>query len=255
MTVVRTELQADVAVITIDRPGARNAIDPEVARGIEEAMDLVEGDSAIRVAILTGTAPVFCAGADLRAVGAGDGPLLSTERGGFAGFVRRERTVPVIAAVDGAALAGGFELVLACDLVVASTAARFGLPEVTRGLVASAGGLFRVGRVLPRNLGMQLALTGEPIDAEVAHRYGLVNFLCEPGSALETAKRLAATIAGNAPLAVRASRAVVTECTFADDSTGWEHSSAANDKVVASEDIDEGVRAFIEKRPPVWKGR
>src|ERR1700754_1978197 len=199
-------LHGRCAVITIDRPEARNAISPEVARDVDAGMERAEGDDEVRVIVLTGTPPVFCAGADLKAIGAGRADELSTERGGFAGVVQRDRTKPLIAAVDGAALAGGTEIVLACDLVVASTAARFGIPEVKRGLIAAGGGIFRLGRKLPLNLAMECALTGDPIDAELAFRHGFVNRLCEPGQALDEALALAERIVVNAPLAVRESR-------------------------------------------------
>jgi enoyl-CoA hydratase/carnithine racemase len=243
------------AVITIERPEARNAVSPEVARGIEAAIDAVEADDTIRVAVLTGAPPVFSAGADLKAIQAGRGDELATERGGFAGVVRRERTKPLIAAVEGAALAGGTEIVLACDLVVSSREARFGLPEVKRGLVAAAGGLFRLGRRIPLNLALECALTGDPIDAELAHRHGLVNQLCDPAQALETALALAHRITANAPLAVRESRAIVLGCTWAGDDEAWLRTNEARDLVSASDDVREGVAAFIEKRAPVWTGR
>ncbi len=244
-----------VAVITIDRPEARNAVDAEVAQGIEAAVDRIEADPDVWVAILTGTPPVFCAGADLKLIAAGKRDSLRTERGGFGGFVARDRTKPVIAAVDGPALAGGCELVLACDLVVASTAARFGLPEVKRSLVAGAGGLFRLGRKLPINVAMECVLTGDPIEAERAHALGLVNVLCEPGDALAAARSLADRICANAPIAVRESRVVVLAGTPADDATGWRLSRDAWDNVQQTEDFQEGPRAFIEKRAPRWLGR
>lgn len=209
------------AVVKINRPDARNAVNGEVARGIEEAVDRIEADDSIWVGILTGEPPVFCAGADLKEINAGNAAALNTERGGFAGFVQRERTKPFIAAVDGPALAGGTEIVLACDLVVASTNATFGIPEVKRSLVAAAGGLFRLPRKIPFNIAMELALTGDPISAELAHHHGLVNRLCEPGKALETATELAEQICANAPVAVRESRKVLLEATHAPDEVGW----------------------------------
>jgi enoyl-CoA hydratase len=244
-----------VAVITIDRPEARNAVSPEVAQGIEAALDAVERDDDVWVAIVTGTPPVFCAGADLKAIHDGRAAELSTERGGFGGVARRDRTKPLIAAVEGAALAGGTEIVLACDLVVAAEDAHFGIPEVKRGLVAAAGGLFRLGRKIPLNLAMECALTGDPIDAAFAHRHGLVNALCQPGQALSAARALARRIAANAPLAVRESRAIVLKCTGADDDEAWRRSEQAADRVFGSEDVREGVAAFLEKRAPAWTGR
>ena len=252
---VRYEVRDGCAVITIDRPEARNAISPEVAAGIEAGIDRAEADPHVAVMILTGTPPAFCAGADLKAIGAGRARELSTERGGPAGVGWLERTKPLIAAVDGPALAGGTEIVLSCDLVVASTAARFGIPEVKRGLVAAGGGVFRLARKLPENVAMELALTGDPLSAEDAHRYGLVNRLCEPGRAVEEALALAARITANAPLAVRESRAVLLETTARPDEEAWRRSRLANDRMLATDDVREGVAAFVEKREPAWAGR
>ncbi|MDA0160323.1 crotonase/enoyl-CoA hydratase family protein [Solirubrobacter ginsenosidimutans] len=250
---VRYEERGHVAVLTIDRPEARNAVNGDVARGIEEGLDRAEA-SGVRVAILTGVPPVFCAGADLKAIGAGEGHTLSTERGGFAGVTERVRTVPLIAAVDGPALAGGTEIVLACDLVVASETARFGIPEVKRGLIAGGGGLFRLGRVLPLNVAMEAALTGDPIDAPTAHRHGLVNALCAPGEALEAALALAERVAANAPISVLESRRLVADTAGLSEAEAWERTHAAAARVLATEDVKEGVRAFIERRDPVWTG-
>jgi enoyl-CoA hydratase len=249
------EQRGPFAVVTINRPEARNAVNGAVAQGIEEAIDRIEADDGIWVGILTGEPPVFCAGADLKEINAGNAANLQTKRGGFGGIVQRERTKPIIAAVDGPALAGGTEIVVSCDLVVASTTATFGIPEVKRSLVAAGGGLFRLGRKIPLNIAMELALTGDPITAEVAHHHGLVNRLVEPGEALDAAIGLAERICANAPVAVRESRRVVIEATNAPDDVGWKMSLDGMAAAMSSEDFGEGVTAFIEKRPPVWKGR
>jgi enoyl-CoA hydratase len=252
---VEFEQRGPFAVVKINRPEARNAVNAEVAQGIEEAIDKIEADDSIWVGILTGEPPVFCAGADLKEINAGRAASLATERGGFGGITQRERTKPVIAAVDGPALAGGTEIALACDLIVASTTASFGIPEVKRSLVAAGGGLFRLGRKIPFNLAMELALTGDPIAAQQAHHHGLVNRLVEPGKALDGATALAEQICANAPVAVRESRNVVLNATNAPDELGWKMSIEGMAAAMSSEDFSEGLTAFIEKRPPQWKGR
>ncbi|MDQ6614134.1 MAG: crotonase/enoyl-CoA hydratase family protein [Actinomycetota bacterium] len=243
-----------VAVITIGRPEARNAIDGTVATGIEHAIDRLEADPQCWAGILTGDGPVFCAGADLKAIASGHAASLRTERGGFAGLVSRERAKPLIAAVDGPALAGGFEMVLACDLVVASHRAVFGLPEVKRSLVAAGGGLFRLPRIVGPKVAMELILTGDPIAAELAYELGLVNILVDPGEALEAARALAARIVANAPQAVFASRTVAAQALSQDDDSLWRLTAEAFAKVGKTDDFIEGPRAFIEDRPPTWSG-
>lgn len=252
---VSYEQRGRVAILTINRPEARNAVNAEVAEAMEAAIDRLEDDPDVWVGIIAGEGTVFSAGADLKAVSAGQAAGLSTRKGGFAGLARRERSKPLIAAVDGPALAGGCEIALSCDLVVASTNARFGLPEVKRSLVAAAGGLFRLARAIPPRVAMEIVLTGDPIEAERAHAFGLVNELVEPGRAVEAAIALAERITVNAPIAVRESRKVVLAALTEDDDTLWQMSSQAMGTVAATEDFAEGPRAFIEKRPAEWKGR
>jgi enoyl-CoA hydratase len=253
------ELRGHVAVMTINRPTARNAVNTDVAQGLEAAIDQLEADDDAWVGIITGAQTekgwIFCAGADLKQMSVDPGGM-STQRGGFAGFVQRERSKPVIAAVDGPALAGGTEIVLACDMVVASETAVFGVPEVKRNLVAAAGGLFRLPRKIPRNIAMELALTGRlDFPAERAQHFGLVNYLAPEGEALAKAIELAEQITEAAPLAVRESRAIVLAATDQPDEVGWKLSGEGIMKMFSTEDFSEGLNAFIEKRPPVWKGR
>lgn len=252
------ELDNHIVTITINRPDARNAVNGAVATGIEEAIDTLENDDDAWIGILTGARTekghIFCAGADLKEIAVNPAAMV-TERGGFAGIVQRERTKPIIAAVDGPALAGGTEIVLSCDLVVASDTATFGIPEVKRNLVAGAGGLFRLPRKLPRNIAMECALTGDPIDATRAHGFGLVNHLCAEGEALATARELAMRIAKAAPLAVRESRAIMLAATDEPDEVGWKLSGEGMMKMFGTEDFTEGITAFAEKRDPAWKGR
>jgi enoyl-CoA hydratase len=249
------ETRGHVAVLKINRPDKKNAVNGDVARGMEAGIDQLEDDPDLWLGVLTAEGDVFSAGADLKAINEGRAGELATAKGGFGGIANRARTKPIIAAVDGPALAGGTEIVLSCDLVVASTAASFGIPEVKRSLVAAAGGLFRLPRLLPRNIALELGLTGDPISAERAYHYGLVNELCEPGQALATALVLAERIAANAPLAVRETRRLMLELRDADDATGFSQSGKAMAGLADSEDFWEGPKAFLEKRPPVWKGR
>lgn len=258
MTIEYTK-QGNVGIVTINRPDARNAVNSAVAQGIEDAIDQMEADDEVWVGILTGAKTekgyIFCAGADLKQMAVDPGGM-QTQRGGFAGFVTRERSTPVIAAVDGPALAGGTEIVLAADMVVASRTAVFGIPEVKRNLVAAAGGLFRLPRKIPRNVAMELALTGRlDFPAERAYDFGMVNRLCEEGQALDTALGLAAEITENAPLAVAESRRIMIEATDQSDEVGWRLSGEGIIKMFGTEDFSEGLTAFAEKRKPNWKGR
>ena len=246
---VRTELRGQVLVVTIDRYRRRNAVDRATADGLDAAFDRMDDDPDVRCAILTGAGGVFSAGSDLTANGD-----YVTERGGEYGLVRRQRSTPLIAAVEGLALGGGLELALACDLVVSARDARFGLPEVTIGVVPTCGGLFRGPRALPHNIARELILTGDPMPAPRAHELGLVNRLTEPGAALAGALELAERICRNAPVAVRACLRATQEA-IGDDQRAWAATDEAAATVRASADAAEGVRAFLEKRPPVWTGR
>jgi len=250
-------VEGHALVLELDRPEARNAIDGESATALEAAIDRLEEDASLWVGVLGAKGPVFCAGADLRAIAEGRMAELSTERGGFAGFVARDRRKPVIAAVDGPALAGGLEILLAADLVVASRAARFGLPEASRSLVAAAGGLFRLPRAIPPTVAMGVILAGDQLDGARAFDVGLVNRLVEPGEALSGAIELAEAVARNAPLAVQASLRIARRAVASaeDERALFRESAQAMADLMATSDFAEGPRAFLEKRPPSWQGR
>lgn len=253
---VLREDHGQVAVLTINRPGARNAIDAEAARALAALVAEIERDPAVHAAILTGAGErAFCAGADLKELAAGSAPgERTTSDGGFAGFVHAPREKLWIAAVNGAAVAGGFELVLACDFAIACDASIFALPEVKRGLAATAGGVWRLPRAIPRGAALEMIATGEPIDAAEALRLGLVNRVVAPDRLLPEALRIAARAAANAPVAVRASLALARRAFDRDDATLRDEAGAASRRVMATEDAREGPRAFAERRPPRWSG-
>jgi enoyl-CoA hydratase len=250
---VLTERRERVLVITINRPDQRNAVNAAVANGISAALDELDADAELTLGVLTGAGKGFCAGMDLKAFVAGESAW--TESRGFAGIAQRPAEKPLIAAIEGFAVAGGLEIALACDLIVAARGARLGIPEVKRSLVAAGGGLLRLPRVLPRNIAMELALTGDPIEAERGYELGLVNRLAEPGRALDTALELAGQIAPNAPLALAGSKRILVESVDWSESEFWERQGKIVGPVMSSEDAQEGSTAFAEKRAPVWQGR
>lgn len=250
-------LPEHVARVTLNRPPARNAVNAALAQALQAIVDELEADAQVRAVVLTGAdaGGVFCAGADLKEVAAGGADALFTERGGFAGFVDAPRSKPWIAAVNGKALAGGCEIVLACDLVVASDDAAFGLPEVTRGLIAAAGGLYRLPRVLPRSVALELILTADTLSAADALRLGWLNRVVPAARVMDEALALARRITRNAPVAVRESMQIARQAADLDEAQLRTLSLQARKRVQATDDYREGPRAFIEKRPPRWSGR
>jgi enoyl-CoA hydratase len=249
---ILTRTEGAVLILTLNRPEARNAVNQALAGALAEALAHYDADPRLRMAVLTGAGGSFCAGMDLKAFTRGERPWVPDA--GFAGITERPPAKPLIAAVEGHAVAGGFEIALSCDLIVAAENARFALPEVRRGLVAAAGGLLRLPRRLPYHLAMELALTGDTIDAPRAASLGLVNRIAAPGEALAAALKLAAAIAENAPLAVAASKRIIAESVSWPAESMFARQAAIADPVVKSEDAQEGARAFAEKRPPVWRG-
>jgi enoyl-CoA hydratase/carnithine racemase len=244
-----------VAIVTLNRPEKRNAVNAAVANGLEAAVRRSEADPKVRAVLLASSSTVFSAGADLAEVAAGRGASINTADGGFAGLVYAARSKPWIAVVEGPAFAGGFEICLACDMIVASKAAMFGLQEVKRGLVPGAGGAHRLAQRIPPAIALEIIATAEPIDAPRAAALGLVNRLTEPGQALAEARALAAAVAANAPLAVQTGLDLVKRAADCDDAQGRALADAAIAKLRQTEDYKEGVGAFLEKRPPVWKAR
>jgi enoyl-CoA hydratase len=250
---VLTEQRGRVLIITLNRPDQRNAVNAAVSRGVAAALDALDADPGLSVGVLTGAGKGFCSGMDLKAFRDGERPHVPGR--GFAGIVERPADKPVIAAIEGFAVAGGLEVALACDLIVAARGARLGIPEVKRSLVAAGGALLRLPRTMPRNVAMELALTGEPIYAERAFDLGLVNRLAEPGEALEVALELASAIAANGPLALAATKRVMAEAADWTDAEFFARQRPIIDPVFNSEDAREGATAFAERRDPVWKGR
>jgi enoyl-CoA hydratase len=251
MTLER-ERRGKVEILRLNRPEARNAINPETSREIEAALDEIDADRDVWCVIITGTGPVFCAGADLKVVASGGGIDIMTERGGFAGFVSRDLTKPVIAAVNGPALAGGFEIVLACDFVVTADHAVFGLPEVQRGLLAAAGGPIRLAQRIPLATALEITVLGDPIDAARAHQLGLVNRVVPAAEVLDAALAIADRIIANSPAAVRAARTLARGAADTNEAQAWELSWRVMRELGASPDSREGALAFVEKRAPNW---
>jgi enoyl-CoA hydratase len=250
---VLTERRERVLIITINRPDQRNAVNAAVAQGIAAALDELDADDELSLGVVTGTGKGFCAGMDLKAFVAGESPYAGDR--GFAGITQRASTKPLIAAVEGFAVAGGLEVALSCDLIVASRGTRLGVPEVKRSLVAAAGALLRLPRTLPRNVAMEMALTGDPITAERGYELGLVNRLCAAGEALDAALELADAIAVNGPLALAATKRVLVESVDWPDAEFFGRQGEIVGPVMTSEDAREGSIAFAEKRAPVWRGR
>jgi enoyl-CoA hydratase len=251
---VLSERRDGVLVLTLNRPEVRNAVDRPLAEAMAAALDELDADGDLRVGVITGAGKGFCAGMDLKAFAETGVRPWAGDRG-FAGIVRRSADKPLIAAVEGFAVAGGLEIALACDLIVAARGAKLGVPEAKRSLVAAGGALRRLPRRLPFGVAVELVLTGDPITAERGHELGLVNRLAEPGAALEDALSLAATIAGNGPLGLVAAKTILQRQWSWSDEDFWDRQAEIADPVMASEDAREGARAFAEKREPRWQGR
>jgi enoyl-CoA hydratase len=250
---VLTERRDGVLLITINRPDQRNAVNMGVATGIAAALDELDADPELQAGVLTGAGGYFSAGMDLKAFVTGERPWADDR--GFAGIVQRPPAKPIIAAIEGFAVAGGLEIALACDMIVAAKGAKLGIPEVKRSLVAAGGALLRLPRALPRSIAMELALTGDPITAERGYELGLVNRLAEAGSAVDGALELAGAVTPNAPLALAATKQILTEVSDWTDAEFWGKQGEIAGPVLTSQDAQEGSKAFAEKRPPVWQGR
>ena len=250
---VLSERRDGVLLITLNRPEARNAVNAAVAEGVAAALDDLDADDALSVGVLTGAGKGFSSGMDLKAFVAGERPYAADR--GFAGITQRAADKPLIAAIEGFAVAGGFEIALACDLIVAARDARLGIPEVKRSLVAAGGALIRLPQRIPYHLAMELALTGDPIDAERAYELGIVNRLAETGGAVDAALELAGEVARNGPLALKASKRIVQQAGDWTQSEAWDRQGEIAGPVMVSEDAREGAIAFAEKRDPNWKGR
>jgi enoyl-CoA hydratase len=252
-SVVLTERRNNVLLITLNRPEVRNAVNAALAAGVAGALEELDGDDSLSVGVLTGAGGFFCAGMDLGAFVRGESPWFGDR--GFAGIAQRSTRKPLIAAIEGFAVAGGMEIALACDLIVAAKGAKMGIPEAKRSLVAAGGALLRLPRRMPYHVVMELALTGDPFPAERFHELGVVNSLAEPGSAVDVALELAGRLAKNGPLALAASKRILQEQFDWSSAEMWDKQGAISGPVFASEDAKEGANAFKEKRDPVWTGR
>lgn len=254
--VLYEQIKEHIALITINRPKAMNSVNGEVAQLMDQYVKQTEADDSIWVVILRGAGDrAFCAGADLKAISMGKGAELRSKDGGFAGFVYQKRTKPWIAAVGGFALAGGMEIAIACDMIVASEKANFGLPEVTRGIIAAAGGMFRLPKLLPKPIAMELIATGKRLSAERALHFGMINKLVPHAEYLDAALALAEEIVANAPLAVKESLMIARAAEDLTEEDLIQRTLEANMRIFTTEDAKEGPLAFVEKRKPVWKGK
>ena len=251
MSELLTDIQDGFIIVTINRPEAKNAITQAVAEGIQAAMEQLDKDSNLNAGILTGAGGTFCSGMDLKGFLRGENPVV--EGYGFGGMTERGPEKPVIAAVEGYALAGGMELAIACDLCVANSKAKFGIPETKRSLVAAAGGVMKLQQIVGKRVAMEMALTGDFMDAQRAYEVGFVNRVTE-GSALDVAIELASIVAANGPLALKAAKKIISESYDWTSDNMWQKQSEIVQPVFNSNDAKEGALAFAEKRKPNWQG-